>query len=176
MAQSTANVRVGVDGVVYHAPLNTALPTTAVIALNAAFKDVGIISEDAVNAALSNSTNDIKSWAGSIIRKVQTESGYELEFTMLETNDEALLAYYGAGNYSGGRIQVTNTLPGAEAWVVDVLDGLDRLRIVIANGQVTERGDIAYKNGEPVGYNVKVTAYPDTNGIYAYIYEGGPDS
>lgn len=176
MSQSTANVRVGADGVVYHAVYGTTAPTTAAASLAAAFKDVGIIDENAVNQALSNSTNNIKSWSGAIVRTVQTESGLTFQFTMIETNDEALLAYYGAGNYSGGRILVTNILPAAEAWVIDVLDGLDKLRIVVPNGQVTDRGDVAYKNGEAVGYQVTVTAYPDSSGVFATIYEGGPDS
>jgi hypothetical protein len=167
-------VRVGADGVVYHAPLGTTLPTTAVEVLDAAFKDVGTISDDAVNQVLSNSTNDIKSWAGSIVRKVQTESGFDLKFMMIETNDESLLAYYGAGNYSAGHISVKNKLPDPESWVIDVLDGDNRVRVVVENGQVTDRGDIPYKNGDSIGYDVTVSSYPGSD-TFADIYLDGPD-
>jgi hypothetical protein len=50
------------------------------------------------------------------------------------------------------------------------VDGDVDIRIVIPDGQVTERGDVTYANGEAIGYDVTVTAYPDDSGVKAYIY------
>ena len=33
-------------------------------------------------------------------------------------------------------------------------------RVVVPEGQVTERGDVVYSDGEPVGYEVTISAYP----------------
>ena len=43
-------------------------------------------------------------------------------------------------------------------------------RIVVPNAQITEVGDVTYVDGEPIGYEVTVSAYPDASGNTAYEY------
>lgn len=50
------------------------------------------------------------------------------------------------------------------AFVLDVIDGTKHIRIYVPNGEVSERGDIVYANGEPIGYDVTITCYP-VNGV-----------
>ena len=59
----------------------------------------------------------------------------------------------------------------AQAWVVDmVLNSSKKKRIVIPNGKVSEIGDIVYTDGDPIGYELTVAAFPDTDGNTHYEY------
>ena len=174
MALTAENVRVGVTGAVYVAPAGTTLPTDATTALPVAHEDVGYIHEDGVTETQDTDTNDIMAWQnGATVRKVQTSHDLMYAFTMLETSEVTLREYY--GNFTDGGVGDDSVvIDGAElpnrVWVLSVLDGDHVLRVVIPDGQVTERGDITYANGEAVGREVTITCYPDVSGNKAYIY------
>ena len=180
MALTAANVRVGVTGAVYVAPIATALPDDATTSLIAAYEDVGYIHEDGVTETQDTDTNDIIAWQnGATVRKVQTNHDLMYQFTMLETSEVTLREYYGnfaeagsvgAGDPADDKVVIDGAELPNRRWVLSVLDGIHTLRIVIPDGQVTERGDITYANDDAVGREVTITCYPDTNGNKAYIY------
>lgn len=171
MANSATNVLVGVTGSVYFAPAATAVPTTVGGSLNGAFADVGYISEDGVTTSTSTDTNDIRAWQnGDIVRRIQTSHDFSVSFSMLETNSRSLELYY--GNYTGGAVTVDGSQPYRGAFVLNVVDDTNDIRIVIPDGQISERGDVQYVNGDAALYQVTITAYPDANGDKAFIYYG----
>lgn len=179
MALTASNVRVGVTGAVFAAPAGTTLPTDAVSAINAAFVDVGYVSEEGVATATATETNDITAWQnGDIVRKVQTAHDFTVAFTMIETNAKSLELYY--GNYTGGPggasavVQVKGVQGYRGRFVINVIDDQEEIRIVIPDGQVTERGDVTYVNGDAVSYPVTITCYPDSSAVKAYIYFDTP--
>ena len=82
---------------------------------------------------------------------------------------------YGDANVTGalatGITTVVNSAElGLHAWVVDLVYNGAVSRIVIPNGKVSEIGDTSYVDGEPVGYEITVTALPDTSGNCSYEY------
>jgi hypothetical protein len=165
------NVRVAVTGAVYYAATGTTLPTNATTALAAAFlaNDVGYISEDGITQSISEDITDIKAWQdGAVVRKVQTGHDVTYQFSMLETASDPLNAYY--GNFSSNAVEVDGSQMPRQCWVIQVDDGGNDIRIVIPDGQVTERGDIVYANAEAIAYDVTITAYPDGSNNKAYIY------
>lgn len=175
MANVAENVRVGVTGAVYFAPSATAVPTSVSEALNAAFTDVGYISEDGVTENVSTESTDIRAWQnGDIVRRVQTSHDYTISFSMLETKAKTLELYY--GNFTAGPggdsgvVEISGEQPYRGAFVVQVIDDTDLIRIVIPDGQITERGEVVRVNGDATMYNVTITAYPDNTGTKAYIY------
>ena len=169
MATTASSVLVGVTGSVYMAPTGTALPTTTGASLNAAFVEVGYISEAGVITSTSTSTNDIKAWQnGDVVRRVQTQHDYTVKFTMLESNPNSLELYY--NDYTSGDVQVTGTQGFRGCFVINVVDGTDLVRIVLPDAQVTERGDVAYVNGDAASYEVTLTSYPDGSSVKAYLY------
>ena len=175
MAQVASNVRVGVTGAVYKAPTGTALPTSVSAALNAAFRDVGYISEDGVTTSTPTDTNDIRAWQnGDIVRRVQTSHDFTIAFTMIETNAEVLEMYYGNFTAGPGGASGVVEVRSEQGWrgeiVLHVVDDDQLIRVVVPDGQITERDDVAYVNGDAIAYGVTITCYPDVTGVKAYIY------
>lgn len=171
MGNNVNNVSTGkpnVSGSIYYGPLTATIPTDAETELDEAFVCVGYISEDGVENDNTINTNDIKAWGGDIVLKPVTESTDDFKFTMIESkNVDALKAYFGEDNVTvdpdTGAITIDKTsadLP-KQAWVIDQVLNDGRLkRLVIPNGQVTNRETITYKDEEAVGLGVTVTAYP----------------
>lgn len=178
MAPTAANVQVATTGGAYHAPDGTTIPTDADSNLEAAFlaNEVGYISEDGITQTIDEDAQQIRAWQnGDTVRTVQTSHDLTYAFTMIETNDAVLAAYYGADNVADGVVEVKAGQTDRGPWVFEVLDGDTHLRIVVPDGQVTERGDVEFVNGNAISYPVTITCYPDATGVKAYQYIDGAE-
>lgn len=174
MANNALDVLVGATGKVYGAITGTALPVTPSASLNAAFKDMGYISDNGVTLSIGQTSNDIKAWGGSVVRTVQTEHNVELKAVMIETNVNSAGAFFNSANVTAGVIQITSTTNTRGAWVVDVVDGSSLVRLVVPDGEVTVHDDIVFKTGEAVGYGVTIKCYEDSTGVKVYEYLATP--
>lgn len=174
MANTVSNVTTGkpkTGGAVACAPIGSTLPTDATTALDAAFKVLGYVSEDGLTNSNSASMNDTKAWGGDIVLSGLEEKPDTFQFTLIETlNAEVLKAVYGAANVTGTlttgiTVTANSTEPEAASWAFDMVmrDGAVK-RIVVPNAKVTEVGDIVYNDTDAVGYEITITAYPDSNG------------
>lgn len=187
MANNNAqNVTAGkpkVGGAIYRAPLGSSLPTTATEALDAAFVNVGYISEDGLVNSNSATSENIKAWGGDIVLTTLTEKPDTFQFTLLEAkNPEVLKAVYGDANVAvdGGTGEITVHANSSQqpnnAWVIDMaLKDNTLKRIVIPDAGVSSVGDITYADGSAVGYQTTISAMPDENADthLEYIYAVG---
>lgn len=179
-ASAVAIGKPAVTGGALRAPLGTALPADATTVLTAAFKAVGYISSDGVVESTSTDTNDIVAWGGDTVRTVQTSHAVTYAFTMIETNPDSVAVYYGDDNVTATvgdatkgaelAIRVTSEELTHQVWDFEIMDGIRKGRVVLPDGQVTERGDVSYIDEDAVSYPVTVSAYPDADGVKAYIY------
>lgn len=166
------NVRVGVTGAIYLAPSGTTLPTSALGSLNAAFEELGYVDENGVTETQGETITNIKAWQNSaVVRKILTEHDLTYQFAALETNPAVLEAYY--GNYTDGPdgvVEIRGEVAPNVCWVIDVEDGDSATRIVVPDGQITQRGAVNYGATDAVKYNMTLTAFPDGSEVKAYVY------
>lgn len=159
------------SGAVYVAPFGTALPTTAFASLNAAFKNLGYVSEDGLVNGVETDVEDINAWGGDLVLTGQTTFKEMFTVNLIETNADALKVYYGESNVvveGNGSITVTQSsdlLPNVSVVFEMVMTGGRIKRIVVPNAQIVDRsGEITYVDGEAIAYPAVFVAYPDANG------------
>ena len=172
MANVAENVVVGSTGGVYFGPIGTALPADIDEPLNVALVEVGYITEAGLTQSETESLTKIKAWQNAdVVRIIQTEHSATFKFVMQETNPNSLALFYGS-NYAAGQVSIKAGQKVHSAFVIEVEDGDNHIRYTIADGQVVERGDLVYVNGEAVGYPVTIECFPDVNGDKALVYYG----
>ena len=164
-------------GVIYRAPLGTALPTDADTALAATYKSLGHLSEDGFTNNNSASSEVIRDMGGSPVLTVQTEKNDTFAFTLIDVlEEEVLKAVYGSTNVTGDltaglAVTANSDEPEEAVWVLDtIMRGGVLQRIVIPDGKISEISEIGYKRDEAVGYGVTVTALANDSGETHYTY------
>ncbi|MGC4964242.1 hypothetical protein [Gordonia sp. DT101] len=181
MSQTTFAAQPRVGGALRNAPVGTTAPTDASTALDAAFKDLGYISEDGFTEAIERSADKKRALGGSVIRTVQTEYGATVSFVFMESLKlDVLKRVYGESNVTveaaTGEITVRKNkkpLP-IESWVIDLEDGDVLDRSYIARGQITEIGETVKTHGDLAVFEVTLEALEDEDGdcIKQFIYPG----
>lgn len=182
MAGTATNVTAGkprTQGAVFAAAVGSTLPTDAVTALDAAFKDLGFLSEDGVTRSRSLSSSNIKEWGGKVVLITEEEDITTIKFKMIEyLNAEVQKVVNGDANVSGTLTTGMAITPADEmtehAFVFwQKMRGGVPYRLVVPRGKITEIGDVVYKSNEAVAYDVTVTAMVDDSGKPYYEYVGG---
>ena len=180
MGNEAKNVSVGkplATGAIFAAPAKTALPTDAITALAATYKCLGYISEDGVKNSISTDSQPVKAWGGVAVLTTQTSREETFVFKMIEANEASLKQAYGEDNVTvdgetGAMVIKHNSREKkVYVYVIEVILSDDKVkRVIIPNGKVIELGDVTYKDDEPIGYEVTVSAAPDSQGNTAYEY------
>ena len=167
-------------GAIFRAPLGTALPKSYSEQLNAAFKNLGYVSEDGIVNGNSPSGDKVRAWGGATVLNYMDDKPDTFQMKLLEAfNSDVLKTIYREKNVkveTNGDIAVTVTAEDMEqfAWVIDmILKGGRAKRIVIPTASITEMQEINYRDNEPIGYGITLSAEPDASGAYHYEYIQG---
>lgn len=176
---TVSNVSAGkakVGGAVYHAALGTTLPTSTSATLTD-FAELGYVSDAGLvnSGAISNTA--IKAWGGDTVLNIQTDKADTFQFTLIEVlNVDVLKVIFGDSNVTGTlatgiTINVNSDEQEDGEWVFDIAmrDGAAK-RVVIPCGKITAIGDVTYSDSAAVGYQVTVSAQPDSAGNTHYEY------
>lgn len=143
MSVDANEVVVGANGAVYVAPAGTAVPTTPTVALNAAFVEVGYVSEEGITFTGGAEQEDILAWQSFYpIRKIITARTAGMEFVMKQWNESTVKLAFGGGTIDRNGAVTTYVPPSpseldVRALVVEWQDGANDYRLVIPRGQVS---------------------------------------
>lgn len=177
MAQTATNVaaaKPAAGGALSVAATNATLPTDAVTALDAAFTGLGYISEDGITESITRESDDIKAFGGDVVLSTQTEFSNTFQLTLIEVlNVDVLKEVFGnaSGTLAAGiTVNVNSTELTERAWVFDLIVRGAVERLVIPNGKITEVGETTYSDSDVIGYDITITAYPDSTGNTQYKY------
>lgn len=174
------NVSVGkptAAGGIFAGDTTTTAPTDARTKLPSGLEGLGYVSEDGLVNSIEVDTETITAWGGDAVLTVRTSREETFAFTFIETNALVLKEVYGPENVTvddaSGDIAVLHNakeLPN-RLYVFEILmTGSKVKRIVVPNAKVNEIGDVTYVDGEPIGYEVTLGAFPDEEGNTAYEY------
>lgn len=173
-ASNVLNGKPKVTGGVRYARGLTTFPTDASSALTASVLDAGYVSEDGLVETVDASDDKIKAWGGDIVKIVRTEHSVSYTFTLIESkNADALKLLFGEENVTvaAGKITVNKTatmIPRA-SFIFDMRDGKEDIRILVKDGQPSISGDVNFTDGDAIGYEVTVEAFPDADGVKSIL-------
>ena len=173
-ASNVLNGKPKVTGGVRYARGLTTFPTDASSALAETVLDAGYVSEDGLVETVDASDDKIKAWGGDIVKIVRTEHSVSYTFTLIESkNADALKLLFGEENVTvaAGKICVNKTatmIPRA-SFIFDMRDGKEDIRILVKDGQPSISGDVNFTDGDAIGYEVTVEAFPDADGVKSIL-------
>jgi hypothetical protein len=166
VALDADNVRVGLTGHVYIAPIGTTAPVDLTTAWGAGWSEVGYLSDDGVEMAYSTDTEDINAWQSlSPVRKVLTSVDMTLAFTCLELKTSTITLYFPGSTMTdvSGTVHslAIPAAPGPDERAIGLewVDGSITNRLIIPRGEVTDRDSITVARSGAVGLNMTVSAY-----------------
>lgn len=165
-------------GAIWRAPLGTTLPEDPTAKLDAAFKNLGYISEDGVTNTTSISSEQTKDWGGDIVLNSQSDKSDQWKMKFLESlNVDVLKTIYGEENVTvkeeTGVIKVVANSDEMEesSYVIDmILKGGRLKRVVLPVAKITALADVPYKNNQAIAYEVTLGLTPDATGNTHYEY------
>jgi hypothetical protein len=158
MTLSVDEIVIGGTGRLYVAPEGTPMPSYLSDALNAAFVDVGYITEDGAMFTDSKETNDVRPWQSFYPVRVHiTERTATLEYTLMQWNEANLITAYGGGGVfenspGGGEFRYEPPEPdelAVNALVLDVTDGDRHFRVGVARAFVTSNTETTFAKTGP---------------------------
>jgi len=177
-----ANILVGSNGTISVAPAGTAKPTTLTGALNAAFTEVGYISEDGITISSSVDVADIAAFQSLLpVRKVVTGRTFDVSFVLREWSAANLELAFGGGEVTdlgGGEFEYVPPAAGdallEKVVVVDFNDGEKNYRLVLARVVATESVETNIVRTGAADLPITLNVLEDDNGDTWYLLSDDP--
>lgn len=164
-------VRLGVTGGMFVAPPTTISPV-AMEAYGADFVDLGWISDEGISEAVEEDKNSWTPWQSqSEVREEVLKTTLTWETTLWTTSFDTVSLYFkksaedmeeedGVVSFTDGGVSKKDR----RFFGIDVIDGVYARRILVPNGEVSERGGQIYRKEELIGYPVTIKAFLNAQG------------
>lgn len=142
-------------------------------------KDSGYVSDAGLTLSVKRSTNDIKDWSQSVVKKILSEFSGSIKWSHLEVSAGSANNFFGESNVTvvsntashGNRLVMklrADELPH-KTWCFRMKDGDAKITIWVPDGQITEADDITFSASDAIKLPVTLTCYPDAQGNSLYI-------
>ncbi|MFI7073560.1 phage tail tube protein [Micromonospora sediminicola] len=151
------------------------LPTTASAGLSADFFDIGTVTSDGISEATSQDRTDIFAWQGAaLVRRIPGQYTKTFTFAAAETSLLTLGVQFPGSTITqtseGASVAEKPPTTDIRSWVLHGTDGTRAQRIVVPQGEVTERGDVVWNAEDITVYQWTLSAYLDGNSVACYRY------
>lgn len=162
------NIKVGVKGRAYVAPIGTTFPTDPFTAWGVGWVDLGYMHPDGLEEALGEERTEIMAWGeeAAVKSRIKSRDGtFKLNF--LETTAEILQLYYAvkasdmnstaavSGNPQFLSFGTGQASPGIErALGIDIVEDDEIERLMIARVDVSERGNRKRSGEDASGFEL----------------------
>lgn len=175
MAGDTANPRIWVNADVYDAPVGTTAPVDVTTAWAAAWKPLGLLSEDGMTESREDEVTDHYAYGGILVRTTKSKHKRSIVVTALEDNPVVwgLVNPGSTATTSAGPTPpagVTTRIikvptPNPRAFGLHLVDGTVIKRRVIPRGEVIAVGETSITDNEMAMYELTINIYPDATGV-----------
>lgn len=180
MAGTPANARVWINADVYVAPLGTTAPTDVATAWAAAWKVVGLLSEEGMTEAREDDSTDHYAWGSILIRTTRSKHKRSFVVAVLEdgltvqgiVNPGSTSVTSAGPTPPAGTVTRTIRVPGVniQAFGFQFADGTVTRRIAIPRGEVVEVGDVTYSDADLYMRELTINVLPASDGtLYTEI-------
>lgn len=151
------------------------LPTNASGALSGDFSEVGAISEDGISESTSQDRTDVFIWQGNTLaRRIPGQFTKTWTLAAAETNLITLGVQFPGSTITqtaeGASVAEKPPVTDIRSWVLHGIDGVRAQRVVVPQGEITERGDVVWSAGGVTVYEWTLSGYVDSSGVVAYRY------
>lgn len=166
----------GVGGGIWSAAAGSTLPTDATTALDNAFSSLGYVSDAGVSRSTSLSSTVVNAWGGDVVAVLQAKKTETFKFQLIEASNIGVLGLVfgeATGTLSAGiTVKSKADISTPRAFVIQTIlaDNVTQ-RIVIPSAVVTNVGDVVYKDDQPIGFELTLTAIADSSGVTVYEYQ-----
>lgn len=172
MAQDPAQVRVGITGALYVAPVGTTVPTTIVGAWPAGWVDVGLLDDDAMPSMTpTRETVDIGAWQKRRpVRTIEKSRQEEWKVSLIQRTGTVMKLAFSGGTVTplgGGEYKYTPPAEGTvdeRAFGLEVIDGAITDRYVLRRGFVTDTGEIMFAKDDATKFALTVRTLEPSSG------------
>lgn len=174
--KNTTQVRIGgpkKGGYAYQAPMSSKRPTAAA-ALDAAYVDLGYVSDDGLEIKTDNGTDKIKDWNLDTIAVIQKQNEATLTVTFDQVSAATAKALFGEGNVTAAegdpskvtKLSYTGEVLPHKQWAFLTSDGNGDGVLDIGDGQVTGIDGITFKKDEIVSFKAEIELFKDADGNF----------
>lgn len=177
----TANPRVWTGADVFSGPVGTTAPVDVSADWGDGWDPFGLLSEDGLTEARSETSNDFFAWGGVLIRTVRSKHKRTFTASALEDNP-TVFALVNPGSSQSSVSELTTRIvrvpDGSNplAFGFELRDGDVTKRLIVPRGEVSKLADLKVSDADMTMWQIDIDVYPAADGTLYFDITDNPAS